>query len=98
MTFSPNGFPGETDETAAGDMARVAYFAPPHPGEEACRVVRVGLGLVFAAMGFLVVDPGQREAGAVRFPAGRFVGAEGGVRGSPPAERVRRVDRVAEYA
>ena len=61
MIVPPSRLPGEPDELEAGDTVMVAYLAPPLPGEEACRVVRVELSLVAEAMGFLVVDPAPGE-------------------------------------
>ncbi|HTW51048.1 MAG TPA: hypothetical protein VME45_04035 [Stellaceae bacterium] len=64
MIVMPSGLLCETPEIRTGDMVTVAYLAPPHPGEETYRVIRVGLSLVAKAMDFLVVAPMQRKAGA----------------------------------
>ena len=63
MILAPRSFLSEADQVRAGDVVMVAYFAPPHPGEETLRVVRVGLSFVAEAVGFLMVDPMQRVAG-----------------------------------
>lgn len=66
MTFPRNGLLREAHEIATGDTVMVAYLAPPRPGEDTSRVIRQGLSRVAPALGFLVVDPAQRKAGARR--------------------------------
>lgn len=56
MLFAPRRLLGETYEIRTGDAVMVAYLAPPHPGEEAFGIIRVGLSLVAETMGFLMID------------------------------------------
>jgi hypothetical protein len=97
MIFTPRGFLSEPDEIGTGDTVMVAYLAPPHPENETLRVVRVGLNFVAEAMGFLVVDPAQRDAGAEHIPA-RRLGMEGGPWGDMLAGEAQRSGLVAEHA
>ncbi len=57
MVFAPRRLLGETYEIWTGDAVMVAYLAPPHPGEEAFGIIRIGLSLVAETIGFLVIDP-----------------------------------------
>ena len=53
----------DADEIWTGDVVMVAYLARPASGGRNPRVIRVGLSLVFDAVGFLAVDhPMQCEA------------------------------------
>jgi hypothetical protein len=56
MVFAPRRPLNETYEICTGDGVMVAYLAPPHAGEQAFRVIRVGLSLVADTIGFFVVD------------------------------------------
>jgi hypothetical protein len=62
MILPPSRPFSEPEQIGASDEVMVAYFAPPRPGEDP-RVVRVGLGRVLEAVGFLVVDPLQGKPG-----------------------------------
>jgi len=99
MIFPPSCLLSEPDDVGAGDMVMVAYFAPPHPGEETLRVVRVGLSLVAEAIGFLVVDPMERsEASAESVPTRRLIGIQRSLRRNALADKAQRIGRVAEDA
>ena len=98
MIFAPSRFLGKTYEIRTGDMVMVAYLAPPHPGEEAFSVIRVGLSLVAKAVGFLVVDPVQCVSRVQDIPGGGFIGVERVLRRDPLADEGERVGLVADYA
>jgi hypothetical protein len=98
MIFPPSCLLSEPDEIGAGDMVMVAYLAPPHPGEETLRVVRVGLSLVVEAMGFLVVGPMESEAGAESVPTHRLIGIQRSLRRNALADKARRGGPVTKDA
>jgi hypothetical protein len=68
MILTPSRLLREPNEMQASDMVMVVYLAPPHTGEEALSVVRVGLRFVFETLGFLVVHPVQRVTGVQHVP------------------------------
>jgi hypothetical protein len=98
MIFPPSCFLSEPDEIGPGDTVMVAYFAPPHPGEETLRVVRVGLSLVAEAMGFLVVDPMENGASAESVSTRRLIGIQRSLRRNMLADKAQRTGRVTEDA
>ena len=79
-------------------MVMVAYLAPAHPGEETLRVVRVGLSLVAEAIGFLVVDPMESEAGAESVPTSRLIGIQRGLRRNALADKAQRIGLITKDA
>jgi len=98
MVFAPRRPLNETYEIWTGDAVMVAYLAPPHRGEQAFRVIRVGLSLVAETMGFFVVNPVRREPNRQSVPRTSLVGIERGLRGDKLADEVGRVSHVPEHA
>jgi len=76
MSFAPRKFLRKPDQIRACNMVMVANLATAHAGEEAFRVVRVRLGAVLEAIGFLVVDPVKRVPSMKRVPRRGFVGVK----------------------
>ena len=74
MSFAPRKFLRKPDQIRACNMVMVANLATAHAGEEAFRVVRVRLGAVLEAIGFLVVDPVKRVASMKGIPGRSSVG------------------------
>jgi hypothetical protein len=98
MVFAPRRPLNETYEIWTGDGVMVAYLAPPHPEEQAFRVIRVGLSLVADTIGFFVADPVRREPRRQSVPRTSLVGIERRVRGGKRANEVKRIALVAEHA
>ena len=96
MIFAPHGFLGEADEIGAGDTVMVAYPAASHAEDDTVRVVHVELSFVAEAMGFLVVDPAQRDMGAAPLPDSRTV-LENDPWNGLAADSTQRFGFVAEY-
>jgi hypothetical protein len=98
MIVPPDSLLSEPDELPAGAPVMVAYLAPPRPGEETPRVVRVNLSLVAEAMGFLAVAPVEREASADSDATSRLIGIQRNLRRNALADKAQRAGLVAEYA
>jgi hypothetical protein len=98
MIFPPTCLLSEPDEIGTGDVVMVAYLAPTHTGEEAFRVVRVGLSRVAEAVGFIVVDPMESEASAESVSARRLIGIQRSLRRNAAADKAQRVGLVTEDA
>ena len=98
MVFAPRRPLNETYEICTGDGVMVAYLAPPHAGEQAFRVIRVGLSLVADTIGFFVVDRVRCEPRRHSVPRTGLVGIERRVRADKLANGVKRIALVAEHA